>query len=390
MDRFHDLDSGIAGLRNFVRSNAPDFRRMSARFGIADRTLAGKLVALLAVLASALAVALPGDHGAAGTFPSDVAGREAQVNQRQTVFNAFRLVLDSARMQHNGAVSFGKEVSGAFNGFGRYSALLSGSTRVPGANRFRYLFESRRVRRNKIAPLQAVAQNDVEQTHVQSHVRARPDGKIHVRIPADRRHAGIDNDDFSASVAATPQIVSRDRRTFRNIRARYENDLRLENVGPRQWAAVHAKRQLVRRAGRHHAQPSVVVDVARAKRNACELSEQIGFLGNQRSSAIDGNGVLAVFALHFFQASHRKVQRLVPRCLAETLRRAHQGIEQTVRMTALHVTLHALGTEHSVVERKLFPWLESDDLIPTNFELDSALLATKTTMRFHQSLCGVA
>jgi hypothetical protein len=39
-----------------------------------------------------------------------------------------------------------------------------------------------------------------------------------------------------------------------------------------------------------------------------------------------------------------------------------------------------------VVEGKLFPRFESDDLIPANFQLDSALLAAETTMCFDKML----
>jgi hypothetical protein len=59
-------------------------------------------------------------------------------------------------------------------------------------------------------------------------------------------------------------------------------------------------------------------------------------------------------------------------------------------MAALHVTLNTLRTEHSAVERKLFPGFKANHLIAANFELYPALLAAKTTMRFHQTISGVA
>jgi hypothetical protein len=45
-----------------------------SRGGIADRALARQLVALLAVLAPTLAVALAGDHHAAGALAAELAG----------------------------------------------------------------------------------------------------------------------------------------------------------------------------------------------------------------------------------------------------------------------------------------------------------------------------
>src|SRR5438876_1159188 len=88
MNGFHDFNSGVPGLRNFFRRNSPDFLSVSARFEVVDRTLARKLIAFLAVFTPALAVALPGNHRAARAFASDVAGRKAQVDQRQAVFDA--------------------------------------------------------------------------------------------------------------------------------------------------------------------------------------------------------------------------------------------------------------------------------------------------------------
>src|SRR5438034_8106689 len=43
-----------------------------------------------------------------------------------------------------------------------------------------------------------------------------------------------------------------------------------------------------------------------------------------------------------------------------------------------------------MVEWKLFPRLEADQLIAADLELNSTLLTTKTTMRLHQTLSGVA
>jgi hypothetical protein len=52
-------------------------------------------------------------------------------------------------------------------------------------------------------------------------------------------------------------------------------------------------------------------------------------------------------------------------------------------MASLHVALDTLWTEHSVVERELFPGFKANHLIAANLELYPALLAAKTAMRFH-------
>jgi hypothetical protein len=59
-------------------------------------------------------------------------------------------------------------------------------------------------------------------------------------------------------------------------------------------------------------------------------------------------------------------------------------------MATLHVALYTLWTEHSPVERELFPGFKASHLIAADLELYSALLAAKTAMRFHQTLRRVA
>ena len=78
---------------------------MLSRFRIGDRSLARQLVALLSVLAAALAVALPGDHRAARAFAADVAGREADVDEREAVLDALGLMLEPARVQRDRALA---------------------------------------------------------------------------------------------------------------------------------------------------------------------------------------------------------------------------------------------------------------------------------------------
>src|ERR1041384_3898507 len=152
MDCFHNFDGRITRSWNFVRSDAPYLRGMSARFRIADRTLAWKLVTFLTVFAATLPISLAGNHGAARAFATEVSRRQAQVNQPQAVFHTFRLMFDPPSVQ--------------IDGFGRNSAFLPRRARIPRANRLCYLLESCGEFRNEIAPFKSIAQNDVQQTHV--------------------------------------------------------------------------------------------------------------------------------------------------------------------------------------------------------------------------------
>jgi len=55
-------------------------------------------------------------------------------------------------------------------------------------------------------------------------------------------------------------------------------------------------------------------------------------------------------------------------------------------MLVLHVPLHAFGTEAALVEWELFPGFKPNHTIVLHLELNAALLATKTTMSFHQAV----
>src|SRR5882762_3809801 len=118
MNRLHDLYSGIACLGNLVSGNSPNLCRVCASFRVADGSLTGKLVAFLAVFTATLPISLPGDHGAARAFPTNIAGRKAQVNQCRTVFDAFGLesIERTARMKDDGTFGRRKEACGALDG----------------------------------------------------------------------------------------------------------------------------------------------------------------------------------------------------------------------------------------------------------------------------------
>src|SRR6266404_4674234 len=127
MNRLNDLYSGIACLGNLVSGNSPNLCRVCASFRVAYGSLTGKLVAFLAVFTATLPISLPGDHGAARAFPTNIAGRKAQVNQCRTVFDAVGLVLDTARMKDDGTFGRRKEGCGSLEG-PRWHARFSSSS----------------------------------------------------------------------------------------------------------------------------------------------------------------------------------------------------------------------------------------------------------------------
>ena len=83
------------------------YRRCS---GSVIERMPGQLIAFLPVLAAALPVALAGDHHAAGAFAAEVAGREEQVEHREAVLDAFRVMLDAARVDAHRAIGLADPV----------------------------------------------------------------------------------------------------------------------------------------------------------------------------------------------------------------------------------------------------------------------------------------
>src|SRR5215472_223636 len=117
MNRIHDLLSAVAGLWKFLGPNAPDSSHIFARSRIREGTLAGKLIAFLPVFSSALAIALAGNHRRARAFAPNVARRKSNINYRRTVFDALRVMLETARMHQDGALRFSNPTGSSLNRF---------------------------------------------------------------------------------------------------------------------------------------------------------------------------------------------------------------------------------------------------------------------------------
>ena len=73
-----------------------------------------------------------------------------------------------------------------------------------------------------------------------------------------------------------------------------------------------------------------------------------------------------------------------PREGPESARRSRVALQrgrQPVRMRALQIPLDAFRTQHSFVERKVFPRFKPDDRVVFHLELNATLLAAKAAMR---------
>ena len=125
MDRVHDFLGAVAGLGKFFGLDAPDARNILARGGISERTLAGKLVALLPMLTPALAVALAGNHRGTRALAPNISGSKSNVEYRQAVLHAFGLMLQSASVHHDGPLRFADPARGLLDGLRRHARHFS-------------------------------------------------------------------------------------------------------------------------------------------------------------------------------------------------------------------------------------------------------------------------
>src|SRR5262245_13155171 len=94
--------------------------------------------------------------------------------------------------------------------------------------------------------------------------------------------------------------------------------------------------------------------------------------------------------LEFTQSSGRNRESLIPRRRAKPRAIPHRWCEKAVRMGTLHIAFDAFGTEHSAVKRKILPWLESDHLVFTDFELNSTLLPAEAAVCLDEFLRRIA
>src|ERR1051326_2169455 len=55
-------------------------------------------------------------------------------------------------------------------------------------------------------------------------------------------------------------------------------------------------------------------------------------------------------------------------------------------MFILHVTFHTLGTEPTLIEWEVLPWLKTDHAVALHLELNAALLAAKAAMGLYDTI----
>src|SRR5579859_5270654 len=87
-----------------------------------------------------------------------------------------------------------------------------------------------------------------------------------------------------------------------------------------------------------------------------------------------------------FNFLNSEIERFVPGCIAETARVTNQRMQEAVRVTALHIPLHAFRTQLSLVEREIVPWLKPNHLLILDQKFNAALLSAKAAMSFNAAV----
>ena len=91
-------------------------------------------------------------------------------------------------------------------------------------------------------------------------------GRNRSAVRAIGHDAGIQHDEPGAAVARPPDVAGGDGERLGDVRAGHPDDVGERDVAPRVRGPVDAERLLVADAGRHHAEPAVVVEVGACRR----------------------------------------------------------------------------------------------------------------------------
>ena len=188
-------------------------------------------------------------------------------------------------------------------------------------------------------------------------VPTRPHGEQEVRRAADRRRAGVNHDDGRPVVPRAPEVVGQDRKTFADVRAGDDHAFRQGDVAPRIRRPVRAKRLAAGRAGRHHAEAAVVVDVLGAERHPRELPHQVGLLVRERRARQEREGIAPVFFLDAADVLDDEVDRFLPARLAEAALRADERREKAVGMSSLHTTERRVWPMTNGCPSRVWSWI---------------------------------
>ena len=161
-----------------------------AVLGVGDVAVAGELVALVALLATALAVALPGDGGDATAGLAELAGGEAEVDGGEHVVDALGVLFDATGVQQHAGCGGPPPFGGLFDARRGQPADLRGPRWGHVGHGGGGLVEADGVRVDEVVVEPVVADQLVQHGPEQGGVGAWPYGEEQVRGAGHRHDAG--------------------------------------------------------------------------------------------------------------------------------------------------------------------------------------------------------
>ena len=175
------------------RSSAamPQIAAISARCaGIVDAAIARKLVGLLAVLAAALAVALPGQRAVAAERLAGLAERQHEVDEGEHVVDAVALLLRAAPGEHHRGRRLRHEVRGLLDPARRHAGDALDPVGPVGRDEPAHRIEAAGARGDEVGVDQLGADRDVEEAVAERRVGPGRELQVQRRRLRGRRRRG--------------------------------------------------------------------------------------------------------------------------------------------------------------------------------------------------------
>ncbi len=324
--------------------------------GIVDLAIARKLVRLLAVLAAALPVALPGQAAVAAERLADLAQRQREVDEGEHIVDTMALLLGPAPGQHHGGGRLPHDVGGLLDLARRHAGDSLDPVGPIGRDDAADLVESTRARGDEIAIDQAVADRHVQEPVGEGRVGPGRDLQVKRSELCGRGPAGIDDDELAAAPALLLEILHQRRHGVGRVAADEKNGLGSGNIIQRErQAAVDPERTQPRRRSGGHAEAAVVVDVGGPQRHARELAEHVGLLVGETAAPEHTDRIGPRCRLDLAQAGGDAIERRVPthRKQGAALAGAHQRLGQPVARVEQFGRGEALAAQSALVGGKI-------------------------------------
>ena len=200
--------------------------------------------------------------------------------------------------------------------------------RPPGGDRAAYVVPAGRTTSQVLLVGPPLRDDEVENSQQEREIRARQRLEVQTRpVGGQRRRRGEPrvDDHQPAAVASPGQVLHERRHRVGDVAAEQQHRPGAADVLDRErQSAVDPERPVAGRRGRAHAEPAVVVDVARAEHDSCELAELVGLLVGQAAPAEHADRVRAVLLPDRREPAGDEAERLVPGRRLELAARARE------------------------------------------------------------------